>query len=226
MRSLQEGAIVLPALNEADTIGGIITKCRKVLPGMEILVVDGHSTDNTPGIATAMGTRVLHENMGKGHALRLAFDQTDYSYYFCIDADGSMKPEELADLKRELENGHDLVKGSRNLPGAHSEDLTPVRKIGNAAFVKMVNILFGSNYTDLCYGLFGITRHALEKISLRADGFDFETELCILAQKHGLSVSEIASFELSRTNGRGKLRTFSDGMAILKTIVSGLRDRP
>jgi hypothetical protein len=165
------------------------------------------------------------DKVGKGHALRLAFDSMNVDYYLCIDADGSMKPDELNLLVDKLKNGYGLVKGSRSLPGGGSEDLTFVRYLGNKAFVKMVNILYGAKYTDMCYGLFGLDRDSLEKMNLEADGFDFETELCVLAAKHKVDVSEIPSMELSRSNGHGKLRTFTDGRKILSTIVRLLNNR-
>jgi len=99
-----------------------------------------------------------------------------------------------------------------------------LRKIGNKTFVILVNLFFGTNYTDLCYGYRSFRRDAFKKLKLKEDKFGIETEISIKAAKLGLKVMEVPSFEKKRNAGTGKLRAFRDGYAILKTIFKNLRD--
>jgi hypothetical protein len=114
--------------------------------------------------------------------------------------------------------------GSRFIQGGGTADMPWYRKLGNKIFVSMVNIFWGMNYSDMCYGYRSFRKSALKKLDLKTDGFGIETEISIKAAKKGLKVLEVPSFEKARLYGKGKLRTFSDGFKILKTIIKELRD--
>src|SRR5439155_6446608 len=115
-----------------------------------------------------------------------------------MDADGSMDPAEIEACVRTLLAGYDFVKGSRFLPGGGSSDLTWTRRAGNRGLLRMVNQLYGTRFTDLCYGLCAFRRSAIEAIDPRGDGFEIETEMVVKAVKAGLRVREVASFEAKR----------------------------
>ena len=94
------------------------------------------------------------------------------------------------------------------------------RRMGNAAFVRMVRWLFGGRYTDLCYGYNAFWRDVLPALSLDGDGFEIETMMNIRALRARLLVVEVASFESRRAHGIAKLRTIPDGWRVLKAILS------
>lgn len=216
-------AVIVPTLNEEKNINGVIQKLR-YLGFTNILVIDGNSTDRTVAFAERLGVHVIHQNgKGKGNALRQAFN-----YYglngdpiVVMDADGSMNPEELFSLIETLERGADLVKGSRFVSHGGSEDLTLIRRLGNRILVSLVNILWSTRYTDLCYGFAVFKREAIEKLypHLRSRNFEIETEIFIKAKKLGLKVVEVPSVEMRRKHGKSNLKAYKDGFHILRTIL-------
>jgi len=215
--------VIIPTLNEKQNIGDIIYRLKRAGCN-EILVVDGHSNDGTAEYARMLGARVIIQNgQGKGGALREAFEDSclDGDVIVIMDADGSMAPEELSLFTEAAGNGADVVKGSRFLPRGGSEDLTPLRRVGNMILTGILNSLFLTNYTDLCYGYIAFKKEALNRLShhLVSENFEIETEICIKSKNLGLSVLEIPSFERSRVYGKSNLRTFKDGFRILKLLL-------
>jgi hypothetical protein len=86
-------------------------------------------------------------------------------------------------------------------------------------FTTLVNILFRTKYTDLCYGYNAFESRAFQKVSLNGDGFEIETEMHIKAAKARLKVTEVPSFERTRLDGKANLKTLRDGWRILRTIL-------
>ena len=93
------------------------------------------------------------------------------------------------------------------------------RKLGNAAFVGMVRMLFGGGYTDLCYGYNACWRRVVPRLALDGDGFEIETMMNVRALKIGLRVAEVPSFESHRIHGELNLHTIPDGIRVLRTII-------
>jgi glycosyltransferase involved in cell wall biosynthesis len=214
--------VIIPTLNEAKNIEAIIREIRG-LGFHDILIIDGNSQDETTEIARTLGVNVLNQDgKGKGMALRQAFSYDGLGDWVIImDADGSMKPGELSAYIHSLKDGADVVKGSRFMPGGHSEDMTFFRRIGNGFFVFLVNNIFEAKFTDLCYGYAAFKRDALQKLNphLKSKSFEIETELFVKAKKLGLRVAEVPSVELQRRNGQSNLNAFRDGFKILRTIL-------
>jgi len=221
-------SVVIPTLNEEENIGKVIDEVKSELDRYgykyEIIVVDGYSTDGTVEIAKKHGAKVIFDSIGKGSALRKGMEYAKGSILVSMDADLSNKPNELRLLISGIEIGYDVCMGSRFIVGGGTEDMPLFRKIGNKAFVILVNLFFGTNYTDLCYGYRSFRREAFKKLNLKEDKFGIETEISIKAAKRGLKVMEVPSFEKKRNAGTGKLRSFRDGYSILKTIFKNLRD--
>jgi glycosyltransferase involved in cell wall biosynthesis len=218
-------SLVIPTLDEANNIGYVLRRIAMLKIIDEIIIVDGHSKDNTIEIAKEImpAIKVVYQKgRGKGDALRAGFAASGCDLVIAIDADGSMDPLEVPRFLEPLLKGADFVKGSRFLPGAGTADMPILRKFGNKVFVLMVNILYGTKYSDLCYGYMGFRKDTFEKINLLSDGFEIETEINIAAGKAKLNVVEVPSFELNRYFGEGKLNTFRDGWRILKTIIVGV----
>ncbi|MGC8568356.1 MAG: glycosyltransferase family 2 protein [Candidatus Micrarchaeia archaeon] len=219
-------SVVIPTLNEEGNIGEAIKEVKKELERYgyryEIIVVDGHSTDKTVEIAKSLGAKILYDSVGKGSALRKGMEKAKGDIIISMDADLSNKPNELRLLISGIEIGYDICMGSRFIVGGGTEDMPLFRKFGNKVFVMLVNLFFRTNYTDLCYGYRGFRKGIIKKLGLKEDKFGIETEISIKAAKLGLKVLEVPSFEKKRGSGTGKLRSFRDGYAILKTIFKNL----
>lgn len=215
--------VIIPTLNEGKNISDIIIRL-KMIGCKDILIVDGHSRDDTVETARKLGAKIIRQNgNGKGDALRQAFEGSclDGDVIVIMDADGSMAPEEISKFIEAINDGVDVVKGSRFLPHGGSEDITPIRRFGNKILTKMLNFLFLTNYTDLCYGFIAFDRKALNKLStnLASENFEIETEICIKSKTLGLKVIEIPSFERARRYGVSNLRTFKDGFKIMGLLL-------
>jgi glycosyltransferase involved in cell wall biosynthesis len=211
--------VVIPARNEAESLPHVLEKIPSWVH--EVILVDGLSIDDTVGVAKRNfpEIRIVHQSgKGKGNALREGFYNATGDVVIAMDADGSMDPGEIDRFVELIDIGFDYVKGSRIMDGGGSEDLTRVRRFGNWVFRTLTNVLNGSRFSDLCYGYFAFRRNALERLDLRADGFEIETEINIRAHRAGLRIGEVPSTEFVRTHGTSNLRAFSDGLRILATI--------
>lgn len=217
-------SIVIPTLNEQRNIKALIKGINRILKGCshEIIVVDGNSSDNTASIAKGLGATVLQENVGKGYALRKGIRAAKGDIIISMDADLSNRPNELKLLIAGIEAGYDICTGSRFLTGGGSEDMPMLRKFGNKLFVTIVNMLYGSHYTDMCYGYRSFSRGIAKRLNPKENGFGVETEINIKAQKMHLKILEVPSYEKQRSRERAKLRSFRDGYMILKTIFRNL----
>ena len=215
--------VIIPTLNEEKTIGHIIRALHR-LGLSSILVIDGKSTDSTVKVAEDLGVTILNQDgTGKGDALRKAFNHDGLNDWVVImDADGSMNPGEISSFLGHLENGIDVVKASRFMPQGFSEDMTFIRRLGNAIFVLLVNVIWKTDYTDLCYGFAAFKKKAIQKLYpyLESRSFEIEAELFIKAKKLGLKIKEVPSVELRRRHGKSNLNAFKDGLLILKTIIN------
>lgn len=220
MASAPYVSVVIPTWNEEGNIGRVIPAIKRVLSGYtyEIIVVDRHSKDRTATIAKKLGAKMLYDDIGKGSALIKGLMGAKGKLLISMDADLSNEPKELKLLIAGIETGYDICMGSRFIIGGGSDDMPLVRRFGNKVFILLVNLLFGSNYTDLCYGYRSFRRGSLQKLGLREKGFGIETEINIKAIKKGLKVLEVPSMEKKRGEGVGKLNTFRDGYVILRTI--------
>jgi len=213
-------SVVIPTKNEEKNLPTVLKELPKYIS--EIIVVDGHSTDNTVKIAKRYGAKVLYENIGKGYALRRGMEAARGDIIITMDADCSHRCVEIGLLVEAIKSGFDIVMGSRFIQGGGTEDMPWLRVAGNKMFVRLVNVLWGTNYSDLCYGYRAFRKTALKKLQLKSDGFGIETEIAIKAAKKHLRTIEIPSYEKVRNHGEGKLQTFTDGFKILKTILNEL----
>lgn len=215
--------VVIPTLNEEQNIAGVIRELHQ-MSYHNILVIDGNSNDRTVEVAKEFGVNVLLQNgSGKGTALRQVFNHEGLNgdVVVMMDADGSMSPKEIPLFIEALDSGADLVKGSRFLWYAHSEDMNLIRRIGNRFFISLVNWLCSTNYTDLCYGFAAFRKNAIKKLypHLKSTNFEIETEIFVKAKKLGLNIVEVPSIEFRRKQGKSNLCIFRDGIRILRTII-------
>src|SRR6266571_5013646 len=212
-------SVVIPALNEAQNLPYVLP----YLPSLvgEVILVDGHSTDNTIAVARQLLPTikiVKQTGRGKGNALRAGFAACTGDIIVMLDADGSADPEEIPCFVEALLAGHDFAKGSRFRAGGGSQDITLLRWAGNFALSTLVNILFKAHFSDLCYGYNAFWKHCLDHVEIDRGGFEIETLINIRMHKARLKIIEVPSFEYQRIYGVSKLNTFKDGWRVLMTI--------
>jgi len=213
-------SVVIPVMNEAENLYYVLPYLPPIVS--EVILVDGHSNDNTTEVAQKLCPQirvVVQTGKGKGNALREGFAACTGDIIVMIDGDGSTDPAEITRFVDALLQGHDFAKGSRFVEGGGSEDITPLRSLGNAGLSTLVNLLFHTKYSDLCYGYNAFWRYCLDMMQVDGDGFEIETVLNLRAYKAGLNIVEVPSYERLRIFGVSNLRVFRDGWRVLKTIL-------
>jgi glycosyltransferase involved in cell wall biosynthesis len=211
---------VIPSLNEGPNIGWVLERLPACVD--EVLIVDGRSTDDTidEALRVRPDARVVHETEpGKGVALRAGFERARGDFVVMLDADGSMAPSEIVRYVAALDEGNDVVKGSRFLEEGGTTDISRLRSIGNLGLLALANGLYGCRFSELCYGYMAFRRSALPRLRLTAAGFEIETQIVAHAVRAGLRIKEIPSFEAARRNGESHLHTFRDGSRVLGELL-------
>jgi hypothetical protein len=231
-------SVIIPTLNEAANLPHVFARLPEGLH--EVIVVDGGSTDGTAEVARRLRPDVrivIQSRRGKGNAMAAGFAASTGEIIVMLDDDGSAAPEEIPAYVTALMLGADFAKGSRYLAGGGSVDLTWLRSAGNRALNIGVNTLFGTCYTDLCYGYNAFWRRCLEHLALDevaspghepvwGDGFEIETLINVRVAQAGLKVVEVPSVEEARIFGESKLATWRDGLRVLRTALRERRNGP
>jgi len=233
-------SVVVPTRNEARNLEVVLPAIAALRPAVhEIVVVDGNSVDGTVETAQRVlpwVTVVRQTRRGKGNAMACGFAAVTGDIVVMFDADGSADPAEIPAFVAALVAGADFAKGSRFVRGGGSEDITLLRKMGNAGLNGVANALFGTAYTDLCYGYNAFWVDILTLLDLPAidlpaptdgmlwgDGFEIETVLNCRVAAAGLKITEVPSMEHERIFGQSNLRTFADGTRVLRTLAAERR---
>jgi glycosyltransferase involved in cell wall biosynthesis len=216
-------SVVIPAMNEAENLPYAFSRLPEGL--YEVILVDGHSVDDTVAVAESLrpGVRIVTQSgKGKGNAMADGFAACTGDIIVMLDADGSTDPAEIPRFVSALRNGADFVKGSRFAQGGSSMDITFARGLGNHVLRTIVNALYGTNYTDLCYGYNAFWARCLPYMRVDCDGFEVETLINVRIAKAGLIVHEVPSYENVRLHGTSNLRALPDGSRVLRTIMREL----
>lgn len=229
-------SIVMPVKNEARNL-------RVVLPELpavhEVVVVDGGSVDGTADVARELlpSVRLISQTRaGKGNALACGFAAATGDIIVMFDGDGSADPAEIPRFVEALVAGADYAKGSRFTPGGGSQDITALRRTGNAGLHFAANFAFQTRFSDLCYGYNAFWREVLPVLDLPdihqpappgtmlwGDGFEIETVINCRMASAGAVIAEVPSVERRRIFGDSNLRTFADGSRVLRTILAERR---
>ena len=219
-------SIVIPALNEEASIGGVVATLRGAAPWLEILVIDDGSTDATANRAEAAGATVIRHpyNKGNGAAVKSGIRRAAGEYVLVLDADGQHPPEDALRIVARL-GEYDLVIGAR----ADETQATAARRAGNALLNDVASFLTGRSIPDLTSGFRGARRECLrEFLHLLPNGFSTPTTTTLAFMKAGYSVA-FEPIHARRRSGQSKIRLASDGarffVIILKiiTLFSPLR---
>jgi len=227
-------SVVIPTLNEARNLPHVFSRLPAELH--EVIIIDGHSVDDT--LTTARRLRpdvriIMQTRKGKGNALACGFAAATGDVIVMLDADGSADPGEIPQFVQALLNGADFAKGTRFSKGGGSSDITRLRRLGNGIFSTLVNIRYGTHYSDLCYGFNVFWRRHLHLLRLDAtdspscnsggrrwgDGFEIEAMIHVRVAAAGLIVAEVPSFEYRRIHGSSNLNAFGDGLRVLRVIL-------
>jgi len=214
-----EVSIIIPAYNEEEAIGKVITELLTLLghnrKSFEILVVNDGSTDKTEEVAKRYPCRVISHktNRGKGAAIRTGIANVKGDKIVFIDADGTYPTESVLKLI-ELLDRYDAVFTIRD-----KRNIYFINRIGNRIFNLLAKILCHSYCSDLLSGLYALRKDVVNQIELESDGFMIETEIAIKTANMGVKVTEFPIGYKPRI-GKSKLRSFRDGYKILKMILS------
>nr|AGC72829.1 glycosyltransferase [uncultured bacterium A1Q1_fos_1246] len=214
-------SVVIPAMNEAANLPHVLPQIPDWVH--EVILVDGHSTDDTVAVAQRLrpDIRVVTQGgRGKGDALRCGFSAATGDMIVMLDADGSMDPKEIPHYIGALLSGADFAKGTRFVQGGHTHDMSFIRYCGNLGLTWLVRLLFGGKYSDLCYGYNAFWRAVLPALALDADGFEIETLMNVRALLSRCKITEVASIEHERIHGMSNLHALRDGWRVLKTIIT------
>ena len=213
-------SVVIAAMNEAENLPYVFARLPEGLH--EVILVDGHSVDETAAVARSLRPDIVivpQTGRGKGNALAEGFAVCTGEIVVALDADGSTDAAEIPRFVAALCNGADFVKGSRFAQGGSSTDITRIRSVGNHVLNTLVNTLYGTHYTDLCYGYNAFWARCLPYMHVDCDGFEVETLINVRIAKAGLVIHEVPSYEHPRLHGSSNLHAVRDGSRVLRTIV-------
>jgi glycosyltransferase involved in cell wall biosynthesis len=224
-------SVVIPTYNEARNLPHVFSRLPASLH--EVVVVDGHSVDGTVEVARALrpDARIVWQNRrGKGNAMASGFAAVTGDIVVMLDADGSADGQEIERFVAALVDGADFAKGTRFASGGGSSDITRTRAWGNRWLNRAANVLFGTRYTDLCYGYNAFWAHCLPALELDpgtdhgdariwGDGFEIETIINTRMAKAGMRITEVPSYEHPRLHGTSNLNTWRDGFRVLRALL-------
>jgi glycosyltransferase involved in cell wall biosynthesis len=215
-------SVLLPAFDEAMTIGPLVRGClAHTPPPCEVLVVDDGSTDDTGTLAEAAGARVLRlpGNRGKGVAVREGLAAVRGDVVVMLDADGQDDPAEIPSLLAALTDDVDMVVGSRFRGQFGAGSITPLNYAGNRFLTFVLNVLFATRMTDTLAGFKALRVSRLRGLRFEARRYDIEVELLVRLLRAGARVIEIPVRRAARVHGTSRLDSFRDGTRVLGRIV-------
>lgn len=221
-----ELSILMPCLNEAETIATCVKKAQKALQDLnvkgEVLVADNGSDDGSPEIASRLGARVIHvPEKGYGRALLGGIKAARGDYIIMGDADDSYDFGNLGPFLENLRAGYDLVMGNRFKGGIEPQAMPFLhRYFGNPVLTGIGRLFFKSPCGDFHCGLRGFSKAAILRLDLRTTGMEFASETVVKASLHGLRITEVPT-KLS-LDGRSRpphLRSWRDGWRHLRFLL-------
>ena len=217
--SQERVAVIVPTLDEANTILDILDKIPKDLVD-EILVVDGGSSDGTARLAFERGYRVVLQcKKGLANAIKQGIENTTAEIVIILDADGSHNPRDITRFLQKIENNFDLVVGSRYVEGGCSYDDTFFTWIGNRTINVLCQLIHHIPINDILMGYKAFRRRVFKSIHITSKHQEFDAEIVIKAKKKGFKIGAIPVIEDRRTYGKSKLNPLRTVVRIIKIII-------
>ncbi|MDQ2840815.1 MAG: glycosyltransferase family 2 protein [Acidobacteriota bacterium] len=219
-------SIVMPCLNEAETLAGCIQNAFRAISDAgvngEVIVADNGSTDDSPLIAVREGARVVPVPVkGYGAALMGGIEAARGTYILMADADASYNLSHLTRFLAPLKSGADLVMGNR-FKGGIEPGAMPLlhRYLGNPVLSMLGRLLFGAPVNDFHCGIRAFSKSAIQRLNLRTVGMEFASEMVVKASLMGLAIAEVPT--TLTPDGRSRpphLRTWRDGWRHLRFLL-------
>ncbi len=215
-------SLIVPAFNEAATIGEVLERIEALQLDAQVIVVDDGSTDATAEIAERHGAHVIRQaNRGKGAAIRAAIPLVDGDVVVIQDADGEYDPAEVPSLIEPIERGAaDVVFGSRLSGGRPQRAYLFWHKIGNRFLSLLTGALYNTTLSDMETGYKVFRVEVLRALDLRQDGFGIEPEITAKICKQKLRVYELPISYYGRSYDEGKKITWRDGFTAVWVLLS------
>lgn len=218
MPDSEDVCVLIPTLNEAETIGEVIDGFRE--QGFSnVLVVDGSSDDGTREVATDHGARVIDQTgVGKGQAVREGLDHIETEYVLMLDGDGTYKPTDAETMLQPLDDGYSHVIGNR-FAGMNDGSMRRLNHFGNRVINRAFSVIHGQNFRDILSGYRAFTRASVERAYLTSDGFGVETELAVECVKHSVPTAVVPiNYEERPDDSETNLHPLWDGGDIIMTL--------
>jgi glycosyltransferase involved in cell wall biosynthesis len=218
-------AVLIPCHNEEVAIGKVVEDFARVLPTAKVFVYDNNSTDRTVEVARATGAIVASEHLqGKGNVVRRMFSDIEADAYVLVDGDNTYDASSAIPMLDILfAENVDMVTGTRitDIPDAYRRG----HRFGNALLTGIVAFIFGDRITDMLSGYRVFSRRFVKSFPALSSGFETETELTIHALELRMPLAEVETPYRDRSEGStSKLNTYSDGIRILFTIVTLVKE--
>jgi glycosyltransferase involved in cell wall biosynthesis len=218
--SMLRVAVIIPCYNEEIAIAKVVGEFRAALPEAVIYVFDNNSKDNTRAIAEAAGAVVRTERQqGKGHVVARAFADVEADIYVMVDGDDTYDASAAPAMVEMLASERlDMVTGIRvtDIQAAYRRG----HRLGNRMLTGAVRTVFGDRISDMLSGYRVFSRRFVKSFPAMAQGFETETEFTVHAMELSMPLGEIETAYRERPEGsESKLRTYVDGMRILRTIM-------
>ncbi len=217
-------SVILPCLDEEPTVGVCVEKARKYFMehGIlgEVIVVDNGSKDRSPEVAAAAGARVVAESVrGYGAAYLRGFKEARGNFIVMADADDTYDLSRMGEFLKPLEQGYDLVMGSR-FTGKIRQGAMPWanRYIGNPILTGLYRLFFRTGLSDIHCGMRSFTREACQRLRLHCLGMEFASEMILEASQQKLRITEVP-IEYHPRRGSSKLDPFIDAWRHLRFML-------
>ncbi|MBM3255178.1 MAG: glycosyltransferase family 2 protein [Candidatus Omnitrophica bacterium] len=216
-------SVIVPVYNEAGTIKQILEKIRLMAIDKEIIVVDDGSSDGTGKVLRELekdSIKIIHHptNRGKGAAVLTGLSNAISEFVIIQDADLEYDPADYLKLLAAMQEGNaDIILGARFTRGYHG---LKIHKMGNRFLTTLVNLLFNADLNDCftCYKLFH--RETINRLGLKSQGFDIETEIVSKALRNKLRIKEVPITYHPRSYSEGKKIRIKDGVEAIFSIIS------
>jgi len=229
-RSMGSVTIIIPVKDEEVGLQYLLDNYKKSVffnnPKISfIIVIDGRTSDLSKSVASKFSDVIIDQDKthGKGAAVRQALEiwrgnMTDYVIF--MDADGSYSFEDVSKIIKSLNDGSDVVSGSRFLEKKGiPKGMGYMHNFGNRALSLIASVRNRRKISDLCTGLWGFNSNSIDKLDLKSNGFDIEAEIAGKSRRSKLSHQEVAVEWAARKGGSSKLNSFRDGTIIFLRIL-------